>query len=86
LPDTAGAALAPKQRKQRKLSAAGRAAISAAVRARWDKVRAAGAKPKAAPAAAAKPKRKFSAAGKARLSALAKERWKKAKAAGKARL
>jgi len=71
---------APAGGKKRGLSAAGRAAIAAAARARWAKVRAG--KPPKAPV----PKRKISAAGRARLAAAARERWKKAKAAGKSRL
>ena len=71
-------AVAPQPARKRKISAAGRAAISAAAKARWAKVRA------AAPAqAAAKPKKQMSDAARARLSALAKARWRKAKAAGK---
>jgi hypothetical protein len=65
-----------------KMSAAARAKIAAAQRARWAKVK--GKKPvaKAAAKAPAK-KRRLSAAAKARLSALAKARWAKAKASGK---
>jgi hypothetical protein len=62
------------KRAKRKMSAAGRARIAAAQRARWAKVK--GAKPKVA-------KRKMSAAAKARLAAAARRRWAKAKAAGK---
>ncbi len=58
----------------RKMSAAGRARIAAAARARWAKVKA---------GAATKPKRKMSAAGRAKIAAAARARWKKAKAAGK---
>jgi hypothetical protein len=65
--------------KKRTMSAAGRARIAAAARARWAKYR--GAKRQAKPAY--KPKRKISAAGRARLAALARERWKKVKAQGK---
>jgi hypothetical protein len=64
--------------KRRGMSAAGRAAIRAAQKARWAKVR------------RKKPTRKgkqtMSAAGRARISAAAKLRWKAAKAAGKSRL
>ena len=67
---------------KRILSSAGRAAISAAAKARWAKVR--GEKQPASPTQ--KRGRKMSAAGRARLSAAARERWKKAKAAGKSRL
>jgi hypothetical protein len=75
LGSTAGAA-APG--KRRKISAAARAKIAAAQRARWAKQR--GTK---ALKAAAKPRRKFSAAARKRLAQLAKARWAKAKAAGK---
>lgn len=64
----------------RRLSAAGRAAISKAARARWAKQRAGKVKP------AAKAKRRISAAGRARLAALARARWAKAKAQGKSKL
>ena len=65
--------------KRRRMSRAGRAAIAAAARARWAKLR--GTASAAVPTK--KRKRKMSAAGKARLSALAKARWKKARAVGK---
>lgn len=71
---------APGTPGKRKMSAAGRARIAAAARARWAKLRG------TAPAKTSKPKRQMSAAARARLSALAKARWKKAKAAGKATL
>ena len=61
-------------RKERKLSAAGRAKISRAAKARWAKVRA---------AEAAKPRRKMSAAGRARIAKAQKARWAKVKAAKK---
>ncbi len=65
--------------KTRNMSAAGRAAISAAAKARWAKFRlTAPAKPV--------PTRKMSAAGRARLAAFARERWKKIKSQGKSRL
>ncbi len=67
-------------KQRRKMSAAGRARIAAAARARWAKIK--GVKT----SSARKPKRKMSAAGRARLSAMAKARWRKAKAAGKTRL
>ncbi|MGD1098422.1 MAG: hypothetical protein ABSB35_41375 [Bryobacteraceae bacterium] len=73
--DETGTIEAP--RKRRKMSAAGRARIAAAARARWAKVKA---------ARVQKPRRKFTAAGRARLAALAKARWAKVKAAGKTRL
>jgi hypothetical protein len=61
---------------RRKMSAAARAKIGAAQRARWAKVK----------GTSTKPKRKMSAAGRAAMSAAAKARWKKAKLAGKTRL
>jgi hypothetical protein len=66
--------------RRRRMSAAGRAAIAAAARARWARER--GEKV----ADGAPRKRKMSPAGRARLSALARARWKAAKAAGKVRL
>jgi hypothetical protein len=70
-----------KARKKRGMSAAGRAAVAAAQKARWAKIK--GAKPVVkAPAK----KRKMSAAGRARISAAAKARWAKVKGAGKKRL
>ena len=67
---------APK--KKGGMSAAGRAKVAAAQKARWAKVKAA--KPVAkAPAK----KRTMSAAAKAKLSAAAKARWAKVKAEGK---
>jgi hypothetical protein len=65
-----------------KFSAASRAKMRAAQKARWAKIK--GTAPAAKPAK--KPKRKFSAAGRAALSAAAKARWAKAKKAGKSRL
>lgn len=65
-------------RKRRKMSAAARAKIAAAQRARWAKQN--GTK---ASKATAKPKRKVSAAARKRLAESAKARWAKAKAAGK---
>jgi len=64
--------------KKRKMSAAARAKIAAAQKARWAKAKG---KSKAKPAA--KKKRVMSAAGRARIAAAAKARWAKAKAAGK---
>ncbi len=73
------AATAPKQRKG--MSAAGRAKVAAAQKARWAKIKAV--KPVAkAPAK----RRKMSAAAKAKLSAAAKARWAKVKATGKTSL
>jgi hypothetical protein len=77
---------AEKTAKKKGMSAAGRARIAAAQKARWAKVKA------AKPAKAAKPdqvtkpgkiKRTFSAAHLAKIRAAAKKRWAKAKAAGK---
>ena len=69
-------AKAPK--KKGGMSAAGRAKVAAAQKARWAKIKAA--KPVAkAPAK----KRTMSAAAKAKLSAAAKARWAKVKAVGK---
>jgi len=69
-------------RKKGKMSAAGRARIIAAQKARWAKVKAA---PIVEPVAA-KPKKKkgqMSAAGRANIIAAQKARWAKVKAAGK---
>jgi hypothetical protein len=72
------ASVSAKAPKKRGMSAAGRAAVAAAQKARWAKIK--GAKPAVkAPAR----KRTMSAAGRARISAAAKARWAKAKAAGK---
>jgi hypothetical protein len=61
--------------RKNKMSDAGRAAISAAAKARWAKRRAAKGEGKGT-------KRSMSAAAKAKLSAIAKARWKKAKQSG----
>jgi hypothetical protein len=75
---------APKALKKRRMSAAGRAAIAAGVRARWAKLRgSAGLVPSAKPGL--KPKVRRSAAWRAAVSAAAKARWAKAKKAGKSR-
>ena len=63
------------------MSAAGRAAVAAAQRARWAKIKAA--KP-AAKTAAKKKKFTMSASAKAKISAAAKARWAKVRAAKKA--
>jgi len=68
--------------KKRKMSAAGRARIAAAARARWAKVN--GAKKSVKPVK--KARRKMSAAGRAKIAAAAKLRWKNAKAAGRTKL
>jgi hypothetical protein len=70
-------AVAPK--KKRKMSAAGRAKIAAAARARWAKVK--GRKSVAKPIK--KARRKMSAAARAKIAAAARARWQKAKAQGK---
>lgn len=66
------------------MSAAGRASVSAAQKARWAKIK--GAKPasKSIKAGAKAPtkKRQMSAAGRKRISKVAKARWAKVKAAG----
>jgi hypothetical protein len=64
------------------MSAAAKARIAAAQRARWAKVKGRAAAPKKE----VKKKRKVSAATKARLAAIAKARWAKVKAAGKSAL
>ena len=69
------AAFVPK--KRRKMSAAGRARIAAAQKARW-------AKAKGQKVKQSQPKkRKMSAAARRKISLAAKARWAKAKAAGK---
>jgi hypothetical protein len=68
------------------MSAAGRARIAAAQKARWAKVKAAKPAKAVQPAQVTKPgtiKRTMSAAAKAKISAAAKKRWKRAKATGK---
>jgi hypothetical protein len=66
-------------KKRRKMSAAGKARIIAAQKARWAKFK--GRKSAAKPVM--KARRKMSAAGRAKIAAAAKARWKKAKAQGK---
>jgi hypothetical protein len=63
--------------KKSKMSAAARAKIAAAQKARWAKVKKSVAKP------VAKKKSGISAAGRAKIAAAAKARWAKAKADGK---
>ncbi|MGA2175382.1 MAG: hypothetical protein ABSH38_10410 [Verrucomicrobiota bacterium] len=70
------------RRRRRRMSAAARARIGAAQRARWAKVKG---RRKAAKAAK-KAKRHVSAATRARLAAIAKARWAKVKASGKSTL
>ena len=69
-------------KKRRKMSAAGRANIAAAVRARWAKIKGR----KSSMKTAKRPRRKMSAAGRAKLAASARARWRKAKAQGKSGL
>lgn len=71
-----------KRPKRRGMSAAGRAAVAAAQKARWAKIKAG----KPTVKATAKKKRTMSAAAKAKISAAAKARWAKTKAAGKKKL
>ena len=73
---------APVSRGRRKMSAAAKARIAAAQRARWAKVRSVS----GTAGKAVKKKRKVSAATKARLAAVAKARWAKVKASGKSSL
>lgn len=70
---------------RRTMSAAARAAIAAAQRARWAKQKNEARAGKSS-ANGRKGKRKMSAAAKARISAAAKARWAKAKASGKNKL
>jgi hypothetical protein len=72
---TAKPVASPAQKKRRKMSAAGKARIVAALKARWAKVKAAKSGAEAKPA-----KRKMSAAAKAKSSAAMKTRWAKVKA------
>jgi len=72
-----------KASKKKGMSAAGRARIAAAAKARWAKVKAAKPVVKAAVVPAPKKKGGMSAEGRARIAAAAKARWAKAKAAGK---
>jgi hypothetical protein len=76
-PTKAAAHAAPK--KRRKMSASAKAKISAAVKARWAKVK--GKKLSVKPVK--KAKRTMSAEARKRISQAAKARWKIAKAAGK---
>ena len=73
---------AAKPAKKRGMSAAGRAAVSAAAKLRWAKINAAKAKPAVVKAAKpAKKKFKMSAAAKAKIAAAQKARWAKIKGA-----
>jgi hypothetical protein len=74
------AALPPvAKRARRRFSAATKAKMRAAQKARWAKIKGKTQRP----AAPAKKKRKMSAKGRAAIAAAAKARWAKAKAAGK---
>jgi hypothetical protein len=75
---------ASKPGKKKGMSAAGRARIVAAQKARWAKVKAA--KPAKAGVKTPAKRKVMSAAAKAKISTAAKKRWAKAKAAGKKRL
>jgi hypothetical protein len=74
-----GSSSAPAPRKKSKMSAAGRARIIAAQKARWAKIKA---KKKGAKPAKGK-KRTMSAAARAKIAAIARARWAKVKASGK---
>jgi hypothetical protein len=73
---------APVVRRRRKMSAAAKARIGAAQRARWAKVKTGN----AAPVEKVKKKRKVNAATRARLAAIARARWARIKASGKSTL
>jgi hypothetical protein len=87
-PKSAASAVLPPQATTRRnggMSAAGRARVAAAQRARWAKIKAMkgnGAKGKlpTPTKAPGRPKRKISAAGRARIAAAQKARWAKLKA------
>lgn len=68
-------------RRKSRMSAAGRAAIIAAQKARWAKVKAG--KSSASATTASASKRKMSPAARAKIAAIARARWAKAKASGK---
>ena len=76
----APASVSAKRPKKRGMSAAGRAAVAAAQKARWAKIKTA----KTAAKAPTK-KRKMSAAGRAKIAATARARWAKIKAAAPAK-
>jgi hypothetical protein len=78
---TSSVAKAPKKKG---MSAAGRAKVAAAQKARWAKIKAA--KPAVKIKPVKKARKKMSAAAKANLSKLAKARWAKIKATGKKKL
>lgn len=79
---------ATKAPKKSNISAAGRAKIAAAAKARWAKLKTGKPAATAKPAAKAPVKKKggISAAGRAKIAAAAKARWAKVKAAGKTSL
>jgi hypothetical protein len=82
LGSTAKSAAAPAPKKKGGMSAAGKARIAAAQKARWAKINAAKSAPAAKPvvpvvAKSAKKKFVMSAAAKAKISAAAKARWAK---------
>ena len=74
---TVSSVAAPKRKFR--MSAAGRARIIAAQKARWAKIK--GGKTAAKPAKQGR--RKMSAAGRAKIAAIARARWAKVRAAGK---
>jgi hypothetical protein len=73
-------------RKPRSMSAAGRARISAAQKARWAKAKRGAANSNGDAAPEEKKKRKVSRAARARLSAAAKARWARARASGQSKI
>jgi hypothetical protein len=81
LGSTAKPVAAKASKKKGGMSAAGKARIAAAQKARWAKIK--GAKPVVAAAKPAKKKFTLSAAAKAKISAAAKARWAKINAAKK---
>ena len=84
-----GRTRAPKKaagRRRTGMSAATRAKIAAAARARWAKAKGRKSSAKPAAAKAKRGRRKMSASARAKLAALAKARWAKIKSAGKNKL
>jgi hypothetical protein len=73
---------APGGRRKSGMSAAGRARIAAAQKARWAKFHSV----KKTAKAGARPGRKMNAAARAKIAAAARARWARAKAAGKKKL
>lgn len=78
------AAIGTPGKRVRGMSAAGRARIAAAQKARWAKYHSG--KGATTAATGRRGRRKLSAAAKAKIAAAARARWAKAKAAGKSRL